>query len=115
MHELSIAMALVEQLKTAAEREKALRITSVTISVGAISGADPDALEFAFKTAAEESPAAGAALVIEKIPARVHCRACGKDGEPRAHLIACRYCESTDIELTGGRELMLKNMEIETD
>ncbi|MBA4388079.1 MAG: hydrogenase maturation nickel metallochaperone HypA [Verrucomicrobia bacterium] len=114
MHELSIAMALLQQLQDEARKEKAVRITSVTITVGTLSGVDPEALEFAFRMAAEDTISAQARLIIEKIPAAVQCKACGKRMKPKTRSAACRTCGSCDIEITAGRELMLKNMEIET-
>lgn len=66
MHELSIAMSLVdavcEELPRLGDR---VSIRSVRVRVGPLSGVVPDALAFAFDVAAAESPLAGARLEIE--------------------------------------------------
>lgn len=71
MHELSIAVSLVEAV---CEQLPALgrgaRVQAVRIRVGAFSGVAPDALLFAFDVAAETSSIAGARLEIEATSGR---------------------------------------------
>ena len=63
MHEMAIAMALIDQVEQAAREQKAQAIASITVAVGRLSGVDPDALRAVFELAAEETLAAGAQLV----------------------------------------------------
>lgn len=115
MHELSIAIALVEQLKSAAQKEKAKRVLSAIVRVGDLSGVDPEALDFAFKTAAEETVADRAKLIVERVKVKTRCKACGKSLPSRRSVITCPKCGSSDIEIVEGRDLTLKGMEIETE
>ena len=68
MHELSIARALVDEVEKIAVAERAQRVVSLTVQVGALSGVDPHALEWAFPVAAEGTVAGQAAAKAEKDP-----------------------------------------------
>ena len=115
MHELSIAQALVEQVESAAAKERALRVVRVVITVGALSGVDPEALRSLFPLVAEGTVTDGAELVVETVAARVKCRACGHEAQTDAAFIGCAACGSRDVELSAGRELNIKTVELEVD
>ena len=66
MHELSIAVSLVETVCEQLPQLGCVRVRAVRIRVGSLSGVAPDALEFAFEVASQDSAIAGAALEIEK-------------------------------------------------
>ena len=112
MHELSIAQAIVEQVEQIA-REHTGRILCVTVSVGQLSGVDGEALEFAFPLAAEGTPAAGAKLIIEPVPARALCRSCGREFVPDFLAWVCEHCGASGVEVKGGRDLLIKSVEID--
>ncbi len=115
MHELSIAQALVDQVRPVAEAQKARRVVSVHVVVGTLSGVDPDALTLAFPLAAEETPLAGAELTIERVAASVRCAACGAVSTPEAPFVYCVKCGSRDVTIETGRELYIRSAEIETE
>jgi len=115
MHELSIAVALVTEVGKVVEREGAVKATGVTVRVGGLSGVDPEALEMAFPVACEGTPADGAALRIEYVPADMICRSCGSVTHPELAMAICESCGSTDVELSGGHELLLMNVELAYD
>lgn len=115
MHELSIAQALVEQVEAAATKEHALRVVRVVIVVGALSGVDGEALRTLFPLVAEGTVTAGAELVIEPVPTRVRCHACGQESSAGDYFIGCVACGSKDVELSAGRELNIQSVELEID
>ncbi len=115
MHELSIAQALVEQVEGAAAKEHAIRVVRVVIAVGTLSGVDPEALRSLFPLVAEETVAAGAELFIEQVATRVRCLACGLEAQTDAAFVGCTACGSRDVELSAGRELNIKSIELEVD
>ncbi len=115
MHELSIAQALIEQLDEVATREGASEVLSVTLRVGSLSGADPDALSMAFPMAAEDTVAQGAQLIIENVPARVECRGCSLESSPEFPFLACENCGSNDVICLEGKELTLCSVELNVE
>lgn len=70
MHELSLALALIDELEKAAQRESATRVTAVNVSIGEFSGVERDPFEFCFPLAAQGTIVEGAALSIEEVPGR---------------------------------------------
>ena len=112
MHELSIAEALVGEVAAAAERERAVAVSRVVVLLGALSGADPEALRAAFTVAAEGSRAAEAELVIEEVAARVRCRVCGHVWQAEDYASVCAACGGADVDFIAGRELHIKTLEI---
>ncbi len=112
MHELSLAQSLVEDIVAAARREGADRIVRVRMAIGALSGVDADAFEFAFPVAAEGSPAAGAELVIREVALSVRCRDCGATSSPDPLLCRCEACGSSAVDVEAGRELKVEALEI---
>jgi hydrogenase nickel incorporation protein HypA/HybF len=115
MHELSIAQALVEQVEAVAAKEQASRVARVSIVVGALSGVDPEALRAAFPLVAEGTVAGGAELEIEQVAARVSCRVCGRESAAEGFFMVCGACGSKDVELSAGRELNFKSVELVVD
>jgi hydrogenase nickel incorporation protein HypA/HybF len=114
MHELSIAQALVEQIEAVARAERAERVYGTRVSVGSLSGVEPDALELAFPVAAEGTVAEGSALTIELAPAAAACRKCGHRFTPEFPLFVCEACASPDVAVDGGRDLLLLSVDLET-
>ena len=78
MHELSIALGIIDVATEEAESRQAV-LRAVHIKIGALSGVVARALVSAWDLAREGTPAAEAELVIEETPAVVRCEACGTE------------------------------------
>ena len=70
MHEMAIALALIEQAETVAREQKVHAIAGITVVVGRLSGTDPEALKAVFDLAAEETLAVGARLTVDMADGR---------------------------------------------
>lgn len=114
MHELSIAQALAEQVLSIAEKEQA-EVTTVTVLIGALSGVEPAPLEQAYRLTAEDSPLRNSTLIIEREPATIKCHSCQKASTPTYPFLACQSCGSMDFEITAGRDMILKSVELRTN
>ncbi|MEW2167010.1 hydrogenase maturation nickel metallochaperone HypA [Streptomyces sp. NPDC007084] len=104
MHELSIAVAVVEQVEEAVGGQ-GRRVESLTLRIGELAGVVPEALDFAFALATEGTSLAGARLLIETVEGRGRCEGCGREaptGMPP--VLWCAACGAT-LSLLGGREL----------
>jgi hydrogenase nickel incorporation protein HypA/HybF len=104
MHELSLADAVV---RIACAHAGGRRIESIELKVGHLRQVVPDALAFAFTLVAAGTEAEGAALLMEEVPAAGICRGCGTASEFEAFPLACSACESLDVELVRGEELLV--------
>jgi len=113
MHELSLAQALVDRIVDAAEHECALRVERVVVLIGVYSGVERDAFEFAFPFAAEGTLAEGAELVIETSAADAVCGNCRADFKASGIGIRCPECGSDIFTLQGGREFLIRSIDLE--
>ncbi|MFC9324316.1 hydrogenase maturation nickel metallochaperone HypA [Kitasatospora sp. NPDC057015] len=108
MHEMSIAMAVVEQVEEAAGSTGETAVEAVHLQVGELAGVVPDALAFCFELACAGTVLEGAELVAETVPARARCAPCAAEwpvGMPPD--LVCPRCGGTQAELLAGRELQI--------
>lgn len=113
MHELSIAMSVVEIAAEEAERRSG-RVAAVHLKVGALAGVVADALRSAFELARESTPLAGAELVIEEVPVVAFCAACAAERAVEFPLLICPVCRGPTPEVVRGRELEVTALELES-
>jgi hydrogenase nickel incorporation protein HypA/HybF len=116
MHELSIALSLVEAASDEAARLGIQRVKALHVKVGRLSGVVREALEFSFDLAAADSAVAGARLAIEDVEVSVLCPLCGEErqlADPRH--FHCPVCGTATGNVLHGRELELFAMEVEED
>lgn len=113
MHELSLAVQLVQTAEDAARAAHAKRVTAVVLRVGVLSGVAEDALRFAFDVATADTLLAGATLDIRRVPVTVHCRRCGVVELLGLQLFCCPRCDTPSADVRSGRELELESLEVE--
>jgi hydrogenase nickel incorporation protein HypA/HybF len=90
----------------------AQRIHRIMMRVGAMSGAVPETLEFAFEIVAKGTIAEGATLEIERVPVRCFCPTCREEFEPTDFVCECTRCGRPTTEIRAGRELQLTSLEV---
>ena len=110
MHEMSIALALVDQLESLADEHGVTRIERVAIQAGIFRQIVPEALDVAFEAAAAGTRAEGAALDLEIVPAEAQCRRCGHRFEPELDAFLCDQCGQADVELLKGDDIILASI-----
>ena len=81
VHELSIAVNLVEIATEQIERLALGPVEAVHLRLGRLSGVVPDALLFSFDVATQGSALEGARLVIQTMPIVVRCPRCDAERE----------------------------------
>jgi len=114
MHELAIIEALIEQVSREMKRAgRQGRVARLDLSVGRLSGVNPDSLRFAFGLVAPGPPVEGAEMAIDEPKAQCRCNQCGAQTDIDDLVIQCPRCGSGDISIEGGRDLMLQSIEIE--
>ena len=68
MHELSIAVSIVEMAMEEAVLHNAARVEAVHLRLGRLSGIVPRALLASYDLACEQTPLEGSRLLIEDVP-----------------------------------------------
>ena len=113
MHEVSIALSMLEGIAEEATRRGFTRVKSAYLSVGVLSGVVPDALQFAWSVTTEGTVAEGSQLIIDPVPISIFCRKCENETAPRSsHSFECPSCGTTASEIRRGRELLLTKIEV---
>jgi len=113
MHEMGIAQNILDIALNAADKEGASKITRINLVAGELRGIVPLQLTFCFGLVAKDTIASGAYLSIDEVPVSGHCSDCNSDFSIKEYEYVCPKCGSTKIQLTGGTELSIKDIEIE--
>jgi hydrogenase nickel incorporation protein HypA/HybF len=113
MHELSIAMSIVEMAQEESERQGNAQVLAVHLRLGQLSGVVKEALLSSYEMACEATPLEGSQLLIEEVPVEVFCPAC--DG-PRTvgsiQWFCCPDCGTPTPTVLHGKELEVVALEI---
>ena len=110
---MGIAQSLLDIAIAAAEREGAQRIIRVNVVAGELRGLVPLQFTFCFSLIAENTIASSAELNLEITPVRGRCRKCEETFIVEDYRYICPRCQSEDIEIVGGTELRLRDIEVE--
>ncbi len=113
MHELGITQNIVDLAERTACEHGALRVLSVAVEIGELSGISADAVDFCFGACAQGTLLEGARLIIRLIPGGVRCRACGEESSVDRQTFACPACGAWDLEILQGEELKILEVEID--
>ncbi|MDX2562956.1 hydrogenase maturation nickel metallochaperone HypA [Streptomyces sp. TX20-6-3] len=111
MHEMSLAVAVVDQVETAAKARGAAGVRSIELDVGELAGVVADALAFCFELACAGTVVEGAELITRTVPGTARCAACAEDwavGMPPRLL--CPRCGAAADGLVSGRELQIREV-----
>jgi hydrogenase nickel incorporation protein HypA/HybF len=113
MHELSIALSIVELAEEELARHGGARVEAVHLKLGPLSGIVKEALLSAYELACEQSPLAGSRLLIEQVPVVAYCPACRAERNIASiQEMICPECGRCCPEIRSGRELELTALEI---
>jgi hydrogenase nickel incorporation protein HypA/HybF len=113
MHEISIMTEAVRMAVEAAQAAGGQRITELRLRVGTLSGAVPEAIQFAWDVVTEGTIAAGARLEIETVAATSWCAQCQVEFPTSKGFSECPTCHQISHELRRGRELGIVSVELE--
>jgi hydrogenase nickel incorporation protein HypA/HybF len=114
MHELSIAMSIVEMAQEEAERRGGVQISAVHLKLGILSGVVKEALLSSYEMACEGTVLQGSRLVVEEIAVIVFCPRCQMPRAPSSiQLFCCAECGTPTSEIVQGKEIEVVALEME--
>lgn len=115
MHELSIALSILDLAEQEAERHGGGRVAAVHLRLGPLSGVVKEALLSAYGLAREGSNLQTTELLIEETPLVAYCPACAVQRPlASAQELCCPECGVPTPEVITGRELEVVALEIES-
>lgn len=113
MHELSIASSIVDLALEEADR-RSVRVLSIHLTLGALSGVVREALEGSYEMVAAGTPLEGSRLVIREIPVTIFCPSCQEARElPSIQRLACPVCGMPTGEVLDGKDLLVTALEVD--
>ncbi len=116
MHELSIAMSIIEGATQEALSRGAARVHAVHLKLGPLSGVVKDALLFSFEVACTGTMLEGSQLLIEEVPVVIFCAQCQAERELESiQRFCCPVCGTLSSDVVKGKELEFVAMEIEAE
>ena len=114
MHELSIAMSMVDMAAEEAARRGEVKVIAIHLRLGPLSGVVKDALLFSYEVACQGTGLEGSQLLIEEIPIRGNCSVCAEETPVVSpQQMCCAVCQAPMLEVVSGRELEVSALEIE--
>ena len=114
MHELSIALSIVDGAAEEAARRGATHVNAVHLKLGPLSGVVKDALLFSYGIACAGTMLDGSLLLIEDVPVVAYCpQCCARQTIESIQRFACPDCGSLTPDVVQGNELVVTALEIE--
>lgn len=113
MHELSIALSILQIARVESADRGNAPIKAIHIAVGPLSGVVTQALASAYEVAAPTMGFGDTRLVIEEMPVRIYFARCqGEQQVDSIQQLRCPICQTPSGDVVGGRELDITAMEI---
>jgi hydrogenase nickel incorporation protein HypA/HybF len=113
MHELSIALSIVDGVLEEARARSLAQVSAVHVRVGRLSGVDKDALQFSYGVASQDTVLASSHLLVEDVDVVIFCADCGAERQTAAFpLLVCAQCGAVAERLVRGDELEITAVEV---
>lgn len=113
MHELSIAMSIVDTVIKQAEAASAGDVVEVELDIGVYSGIEVESLEFSLDVATKDSILEKTVFRINRVEAVAECPDCHHLYTPEGVFSHCPECKQPGIRLIRGTELQIKSLLVE--
>ena len=113
MHELSIALSIIEGVQEEMARYPDAHAAVVHLKLGPLSGVVKDALLFSYELACEGTILAGSRLEVEETAIVLYCPVCRKE-QPAASMqhLCCSVCDTPSGDIRKGSELEVFALEL---
>jgi hydrogenase nickel incorporation protein HypA/HybF len=114
LHELSIAMEILDIVEKEASSHGASRVSRIFLRIGDLSGVETGSLTFSFDAIkGEKELTANAEMVIEKVPVKAHCKGCDREFTGEGHILKCPHCDGFQTKLLEGDEMKIDEIEVD--
>ncbi len=113
MHEMSLCESVLQILEDNARQQGFERVKTVWLEIGGLSGVESEAMRFSFEVVTRGTLADQAVLEIIDVPGEAWCLACAKQVKIEQRFDACPDCGSYQLQVNGGEEMRIKELEVE--
>ena len=113
MHEMSLAEGVLQIIEDAAKEQNFSRVKTVWLEIGQLAGVEAEAMRFCFDAVTRESIAQDAQLEIIQTPGQAWCMQCSDTVQVQALYDECPKCGGHQLQVTGGNEMRVKELDVE--
>jgi hydrogenase nickel incorporation protein HypA/HybF len=113
MHELTIAMEIIDIANQYSEKANKSIVKEIEIEAGELSGVEYDALAFALDISKKGTVLENAKINIEKTEGRAKCNDCRTEFPLNNLYTPCPRCGKYDFTIISGKELRVKSITID--
>lgn len=113
MHEMSLAEDMLQIIKDNARSGAYTQVKTVWLEIGQLAGVEEEAMKFCFDAVARHTLAEGARLEIIATEGEGRCPDCHKTVKLAERYDPCPECGGFPVEITGGTEMRVKELEVE--
>ncbi len=112
MHEMSLAEGMIQLIEEQSQQQDFFEVTLVHLEIGRLSNVEVESMRFCFDAVCQNTIAQGAQLKITEIDGIGWCMDCAKQIVYRALYQPCPHCEGYKVQVTGGNEMLIKELEV---
>ena len=113
MHEMSLCEGILQVLQSEAAKQGFSKVKTVRLEIGALSSVETYAMRFGFDAVMRNSIADSAVLDIIDVPGAAWCTQCKKSHAVNQRFQECPDCGLCPLQITGGEEMRIKELEVE--
>ena len=113
MHEMSIAMGILDIANEYALKSKAKVVNEIEIEIGTLAGVEFSSLEFAMDAVSKGTILENAKTKILRIEAKAKCNVCNAEFPIANFFMSCPKCNSYNITIINGKELRVKALNVD--
>ena len=112
MHELSIAMGIVDIAEKETSKVKANKVDLIVLEIGTLAGIELDSLNFVWSSAVKDTVLENAIKKINIIHGKAKCSDCDTIFKLDNIYDACPNCNGYLKDIMKGKELIVKSLEV---
>jgi hydrogenase nickel incorporation protein HypA/HybF len=112
MHELSIALNIIEIIKQSVPEQELGSVETVKLKIGEFSNVVVDSLLFSLEVITADTYLRNIKYEIDKIPFKVKCNDCKVEFTNKYGIVICPNCESKNTQIISGTELKVTEIEL---
>jgi hydrogenase nickel incorporation protein HypA/HybF len=113
MHEMTIALNIIDIATKESAKANASRINNIEIEIGSMSGVDVSALKFALDIAVKNTMLENSNITMIPVNAKVECMQCKSVFHLEDFYQTCPGCDSLTFNVIQGKELKIKSINID--
>jgi hydrogenase nickel incorporation protein HypA/HybF len=116
VHELAVTESILDTVLSCAQGSEVRRILRIHLLIGELNEFRQEWIQRYFDYLSRDTPAGGAQIAVETVPASFRCQGCGRDfvvSLREVERVRCPECGGADLSLERGREFLILDMEVE--